>query len=302
MVWKLGHFGAFVRLDASGGAGKCMEETSGRDQIGAIRTEGRNGGDTNQSGRKTCVLCHNRVRSTEDQNISGLLIGFFYGAISYSKSPFAGSDLCYWQTNQVYRSWLQDIWRFLYLSCLACSKCPFEQPLSSPRAACVLLSWLECPAKCNCTGLSLFFNIYFYLYGSCRAWDGWMASLTQWAWIWASSGSWVMDREAWRAAVHRVTKSRTRLSNWAMATTLRISCGLGDLRPVTQESLLIVACGILVLWPGMEPLFPALQGNFWTAWPPGESLGLVFEGGFPTEHHYFETGPHSHMHHSHLLI
>ena len=24
----------------------------------------------------------------------------------------------------------------------------------------------------------------------------------------------VMDREAWRAAVHRVTKSRTRLSNW----------------------------------------------------------------------------------------
>ena len=24
----------------------------------------------------------------------------------------------------------------------------------------------------------------------------------------------VMDREAWRAAVHGVTKSRTRLSNW----------------------------------------------------------------------------------------
>ena len=29
----------------------------------------------------------------------------------------------------------------------------------------------------------------------------------------------VMDREAWRAAVHRVTKSRTRLSNW---TELRL--------------------------------------------------------------------------------
>ena len=23
-----------------------------------------------------------------------------------------------------------------------------------------------------------------------RGWDGWMASLTQWAWVWASSGSW----------------------------------------------------------------------------------------------------------------
>ena len=24
----------------------------------------------------------------------------------------------------------------------------------------------------------------------CRRWDGWMASLTQWTWLWASSGSW----------------------------------------------------------------------------------------------------------------
>ena len=23
-----------------------------------------------------------------------------------------------------------------------------------------------------------------------RGWDGWMASLTQWTWVWASSGSW----------------------------------------------------------------------------------------------------------------
>ena len=26
--------------------------------------------------------------------------------------------------------------------------------------------------------------------GDERGWDGWMASLTQWAWVWASSGSW----------------------------------------------------------------------------------------------------------------
>ena len=46
-----------------------------------------------------------------------------------------------------------------------------------------------------------------------RGWDGWMASPTQWVWIWVNSKSW-MDREAWRAAVYGVAKSWTRLSTW----------------------------------------------------------------------------------------
>ena len=29
-----------------------------------------------------------------------------------------------------------------------------------------------------------------------RGWDGWMASRTQWKWVWASSRSWFMDRDA----------------------------------------------------------------------------------------------------------
>ena len=49
--------------------------------------------------------------------------------------------------------------------------------------------------------------------GDDRGWDGWMASLILWTWVWVSSNSW-MDREAWHAAVHRVTKSQTPLSNW----------------------------------------------------------------------------------------
>ena len=48
--------------------------------------------------------------------------------------------------------------------------------------------------------------------GTTREWDGWMASPTQWTWVWASSGSW------WWTGKPGVlqsmgSQSRTRLSN-----------------------------------------------------------------------------------------
>ena len=49
--------------------------------------------------------------------------------------------------------------------------------------------------------------------GDDRGRDGWMASPTKWTRVWASSML-VMDGEAWRAAVHEVTKSWTQLSDW----------------------------------------------------------------------------------------
>ena len=47
--------------------------------------------------------------------------------------------------------------------------------------------------------------------GGNRGWDGWMASQTRWTWVLSKLWELVMDR---RAAVHGVTKSWTRLSNW----------------------------------------------------------------------------------------
>ena len=50
--------------------------------------------------------------------------------------------------------------------------------------------------------------------GGNREWDGWMASPNQWTWVWVNSESLVMNREAWRAAVHGVAKSWTQMSDW----------------------------------------------------------------------------------------
>ena len=44
-----------------------------------------------------------------------------------------------------------------------------------------------------------------------RGWDGWMASLTWWSL--SELRELVMDREAWRAVIHGVAKSRTQLSD-----------------------------------------------------------------------------------------
>ena len=47
--------------------------------------------------------------------------------------------------------------------------------------------------------------------GDKRGWDGWMASPTQWTWVWVNSRSllrvYSVYREAWHAAVHGVAES-----------------------------------------------------------------------------------------------
>ena len=48
--------------------------------------------------------------------------------------------------------------------------------------------------------------------GNNRGWDGWMASLTQWTWVWVRSGSWWW---AWRPGVLQSMGSQRVGHNWA---------------------------------------------------------------------------------------
>ena len=54
--------------------------------------------------------------------------------------------------------------------------------------------------------------------GDDRGWDGWMASPTQWTWVSTKLWETMKNREAWSAAVHGITKSQTRLSDWITTT------------------------------------------------------------------------------------
>ena len=61
----------------------------------------------------------------------------------------------------------------------------------------------------------------------------------------------VMDREAWRAAIHGVTKSRIRLSNWTELRYFQL--------PFKTFSIQSVVCGSVAEWHWFSPLMLPLK-------------------------------------------
>ena len=55
-----------------------------------------------------------------------------------------------------------------------------------------------------------------------RGWDGWMASLIQWTWVWVNCGSWWWTGRPGVAVVHGVGKSRAWLSDWTELTDISL--------------------------------------------------------------------------------
>ena len=58
----------------------------------------------------------------------------------------------------------------------------------------------------------------------------------------------VMDREAWHAAVHGVTKSQTRLSNWTELNCISDSFVDCDAYSISSKGFLLTAVDIMIMW------------------------------------------------------
>ena len=75
--------------------------------------------------------------------------------------------------------------------------------------------------------------------GDNREWDGWMASWTQWIWVWVNSGSWWWTG---RPGVHGVAESdTTEWLNWTESTSNRWDSSQGFWESASQITILSLA-------------------------------------------------------------
>ena len=93
----------------------------------------------------------------------------------------------------------------------------------------------------------------------------------------------VMDREAWRAAIHGVTKSRTRLSDWTELNWIQSKAQVYDVEKLNEEdyqkqcvnTLSSARVGSLYLPPPTSDLFQILNICAWAVRTQG--LEVTFE-------------------------
>ena len=104
-----------------------------------------------------------------------------------------------------YQLWLGDIYPCLILlHLLLCNQ--YQSILKEISPGCSLKDWCRSwnsnTLATSCEELTHWKRLWCWQglgagrEGDDRGWDGWMASLTWWTWIWVNSRSWVMDREA----------------------------------------------------------------------------------------------------------
>ena len=107
-----------------------------------------------------------------------------------------------------------------------------------------------------------------------------MASPTQWTWLWVNSSGLVIDREAWHAAVHGVTKSWAQLRDWTELNSAYKLNKQGDNIqpwhtpfPIWNQS--VVPCPVLTVasWPAYRFLKRQVR---WSGIPISSEFSTVY--------------------------
>ena len=80
--------------------------------------------------------------------------------------------------------------------------------------------------------------------GDDRGWDGWMASLTQWTWVWVNSGSWWWTE---RPGLLQSTGSQRVRHDWATEVNWTHQCTLLSYELKKKISLFLILAQIYIL-------------------------------------------------------
>ena len=99
--------------------------------------------------------------------------------------------------------------------------------------------------------------------GDDRGWDGWMASLTQWTWVWVNSGSWWWTG---RPGVRQFMGSRRVRHDWATELTCVI-LNVHPPRQVGPPSFCHPSAQISVIFLKLSSIASISQLKFFQ-WPP----------------------------------
>ena len=108
--------------------------------------------------------------------------------------------------------------------------------------------------------------------GDDRGWDGWMASLTQWTWVWVDSGSW------WwigKTGMLQSMGSQRIGHDWVTELTDWLNCNSpgSSLHGISQARILewvAISFSRGSSWPRDPTCISCTAGRFFTSEPPGK--------------------------------
>ena len=133
---------------------------------------------------------------------------YYFANKDPSSQSYGFSSSCVWMWELDYKeSWAPKNWWFWTVVLEKTLESPLDcqeiQPIHPNGKSVLNIHWKNCCWSWNSNTLATWWEELAHLKrpwywerlkargkGDDRGWDGWMASLTQWTWVWVNSGSW----------------------------------------------------------------------------------------------------------------